>query len=207
MTTFDAYYSWSPQKRKGILFVISGPSGVGKGTVREALLAGIKDIRMSVSATTRPPREGEIDGQDYFFISQDKFEQMIAENRLLEWAPVYDNMYGTPRDFVVGNLEQGYDVLLEIDIKGALQVREKMPEGVFVFIAPPNLEELARRLCSRGKDSEDSIEKRLAACAEEMAHMKYYQYLVVNDRIADAVNKLWCIIMAERCRINHLDLG
>ena len=123
--------------RKGILFVISGPSGVGKGTVREALLKGRDDIQVSISASTRPPRSGEIDGVDYFFMDRDTFLKKVEEDQFLEWATVYSNLYGTPRDFVVNNLNNGCDVLLEIDIQGAMQVKQKMPEGVFIFISPP----------------------------------------------------------------------
>jgi guanylate kinase len=193
--------------RKGILFVISGPSGVGKGTVRSTLMPLVEDIHVSVSATTRPPREGEIDGQDYFFTDPARFQQMIDNDELLEWALVYGNLYGTPKEYVTTMLSQGNDVLLEIDIQGALQVKEKMPEGVFIFIAPPTIEELSRRLCGRGNDSEQSIQIRLAACQEEMAHMKYYDYIVVNDRIEDAVEKVRSIITAERCKRKNLNLG
>lgn len=193
-------------KRRGILFVISGPSGVGKGTIREALLKRMHDIKVSVSATTRLPREGEIDGKDYFFLSHDEFKKMIDEDKFLEWANVYQNFYGTPRDFVLKNLEQGQDVLLEIDIQGALQVKNKMPEGVFIFIYPPNIEALAERLCARGKDSRESIERRLAACEEELKHVKYYDYVVVNDDLQMAVNKTEAIIIAERCKIKNIDL-
>jgi guanylate kinase len=192
--------------RKGILFVISGPSGVGKGTVRSAVLPQVDDMQISISATTRPPREGEIDGQDYFFTTPARFQQMIDNGELLEWASVYGNLYGTPQDFVTAMLSQGNDVLLEIDIQGALQVKKKMPAGVFIFISPPTVEELSRRLCGRGNDSEQSIQIRLGACQEEMSHMKYYDYVVVNDRIEDAVEKVRSIITAERCKRKNLNL-
>jgi guanylate kinase len=193
--------------RKGILFVISGPSGVGKGTVRSAVLSQVDQVQMSISATTRPPRAGEVDGKDYFFTTPGQFQQMRAQGDLLEWAQVYGNLYGTPRAFVLSMLSQGKDVLLEIDIQGAMQIKEKMPEGVFIFIAPPTVEELCRRLCSRGNDSEESIQIRLAACQEEMSHMHYYDYVVVNDHIEVASEKVRSIIIAERCRINNLNLG
>ncbi|SHH12891.1 guanylate kinase [Thermosyntropha lipolytica DSM 11003] len=193
-------------KRKGILFVISGPSGVGKGTIREALLEKISDIEVSISATTRPPRPGEVHGKDYFFLSGEEFKKMIAEDKFLEWANVYQNFYGTPRDFVIKNLEQGKDVLLEIDIQGAMQVKNKMPEGVFIFIYPPDIQTLAERLCNRGKDSKESIERRLAACAEELRHVKYYDYVVVNDELEWAVKKTEAIIIAERCKIKNIEL-
>lgn len=192
--------------RQGILFVISGPSGVGKGTIRENLVKRI-DVLESISATTRQARVGEEDGKDYFFLSREKFLQMVEEDQFLEWATVYTNLYGTPREFVIKCLENGQDVLLEIDIQGALQIKKKMPEGVFIFIAPPNIEELAARLCTRGKDSQESIERRLAACEEEMKQMTYYDYVVLNDDLELAVKKTESIIIAERCRIEKYDLG
>ena len=192
--------------RKGILFVISGPSGVGKGTLKKALMDKAQGLNLSISATTRPARPGEIHGQHYFFLDQPGFREMIEQDAFLEWAQVYSNFYGTPRDFVLNHLQEGRDVLLEIDIQGALQVKEKMPSGVFVFIYPPNLEELACRLLSRGQDSRTSIEMRLAASANELKHIKYYDYLVVNDKIDHALQKLTAIIIAERCRIKYLNM-
>lgn len=193
--------------RKGILFVISGPSGVGKGTVREALLGGRDDIQVSISATTRPARPGEVEGEHYFFIDRESFLKRVESDRFLEWAKVYSNLYGTPRDFVMDNLNRGRDVLLEIDIQGALQVKQRMPEGVFIFLSPPRIEDLAQRLCQRGKDTRESIEERLAACEDEMKQMSYYDYLVVNDQVEEAVSKIAAIITAERCRIHNLEQG
>lgn len=190
--------------RKGILFVISGPSGVGKGTVTKALIAKNKNLKVSISATTRPPREGEIDGKDYFFISREKFQQLIEEDQFLEWANVYSNLYGTPKDFVQTNLNNNYDVLLEIDIQGALQVKQKMPDGVFIFLAPPSIEELAYRLIGRGKDSHESIEQRLKACRDEMSMMHEYDYVVVNDDVDEAVKKIEAIIIAEGCKVKNV---
>ncbi len=190
--------------RQGILFVISGPSGVGKGTIREALMAKMPNIQISISATTRPARVGEIEGQDYFFISREKFQELIAQDEFLEWANVYSNLYGTPRNFVQQNLDNGQDVLLEIDIQGALQVKEKMPDGVFVFLAPPSVEELTYRLVARGKDSQSSIEERLKACRAEMSHINKYDYVVINDDIDEAVRKTEAIIIAERCKVKNI---
>ncbi len=192
--------------RKGILFIISGPSGVGKGTIKDALLTKMNDIILSISVTTRKPRAGEIDGRHYFFVNQQEFTKRIERDEFLEWAQVYSNMYGTPRDFVLNELQKGHDVLLEIDIQGALQVKRKMPEGVFIFINPPNVEELAYRLSSRGKDSPESIVRRLAAYEDEIKQVKYYDYLVVNDDINEAVERIQAIIMAERCKIKNLNL-
>ncbi len=193
--------------RKGILFVISGPSGVGKGTIREAALRKINGVQLSISATTRKPRTGEVDGRDYFFLDASSFKQLIDRDLLLEWAQVYNNFYGTPRQFVDQNINQGKDVLLEIDIQGALQVKEKMPEGIFIFIAPPSLEELACRLITRGKDTAESIEVRLAACKWEMEQIKHYDYRVLNQDLDTAVDTVSSIIIAERCKIKNLNMG
>ncbi|MGI6412179.1 MAG: guanylate kinase [Syntrophomonadaceae bacterium] len=190
--------------RRGILFVISGPSGVGKGTIKNALLSVVDSLKLSVSVTTRPPRSGEVHSREYFFVSKEQFNQMIEGDEFLEWANVYSNLYGTPRYFVYENLKRGQDILLEIDIQGAMQVKEKIPEGVFIFISPPNLEELAERLCSRGKDSMSSINMRLAACEKEMKYIEYYDYVVVNDEIHLAVDKIKSIITAERCKVKNL---
>jgi guanylate kinase len=192
--------------RKGILFVISGPSGVGKGTIKEALLAKVNDMTLSISVTTRKPRTGEINGKDYFFVTSEEFTRKIDRNEFLEWAQVYSNLYGTPRNFVINELQKGHDVLLEIDIQGALQVKEKMPQGVYIFINPPSIKELANRLSSRGKDTLESISKRLAACEDEMKQVKYYNYLVVNDSVDEAVRNIKSIIIAERCKIENLNL-
>jgi len=194
-------------RRKGILFVLSGPSGVGKGTVKEALLKAMDDICLSVSATTRKPRGSEIHGQDYFFLDRNEFDRMIEDDELLEWAEVYANRYGTPRGFVIRHLQNGCDVLLEIDIQGAMQVKNKMPDAVFIFLAPPDLDELARRLCSRGEDSQDSIDLRLATCEAEMAHIRYYNYVVVNNDVNEALEKVRSIIQAERCNLNNIIVG
>lgn len=193
--------------RKGILFVISGPSGVGKGTLKDHLLERQADIKYSVSATTRPPRVGEIHGEHYFFLSKDRFKEMIAQDEFLEWAFVYENYYGTPRKFVLQNLEQGQDVLLEIDIQGARQIKEGFQGGVFIFIAPPNFAELSYRLWKRGKDSRETIENRLSYYDQEMAEMKNYDYVVVNDNVESAVARLRAIITAERCRVGRFIRG
>jgi len=187
--------------RKGILFVVSGSSGVGKGTINKAVLEKVNDIRMSVSATTRSKREGEVEGRDYFFISPDEFAERVKNEDFLEHARVYSHMYGTPRQFVEENMQKGYDLLLEIDIQGAMKVKEQMPQGVFIFIQPPSREVLAQRIHGRGKDSMDSIRARLSAYEQEMAMRKYYDYVVVNDELEEAVYKVQAIIVAERCRV------
>jgi guanylate kinase len=190
--------------REGILFVVSGSSGVGKGTINRAVLAKVKDIRLSVSATTRPMRTGEVEGQDYFFVSPEEFGAKIDNDDFLEYAHVYSHMYGTPGKYVIENLQKGYDLLLEIDIQGAAKVKAKMPYGVFIFIQPPSVEVLAQRIHSRGKDTLHSIKTRLAASEEEMTMAKYYDYVVVNDDLDEAVFKVQAIIVAERCRVRRL---
>ncbi|HWP96205.1 MAG TPA: guanylate kinase [Syntrophomonadaceae bacterium] len=187
--------------RRGKLFIISGPSGVGKGTITRALLPRLADVCLSISATTRAPRPSECNGREYFFVDDKEFDDLIHNQRLLEWARVYSNRYGTPRDFVLDTVAGGEDVLLEIDIQGAQQVKERMPQGVFIFISPPKIEDLAYRLQNRGQDSESSIQTRLEACQREMEHARYYDYIVINDIIEDAVDRVRSIIIAERCRI------
>ena len=174
-----------------------------QGTIKDIVLSRLCDIKLSVSATTRKPREGEVEGRDYFFLNKEEFSSMLNSGGFLEYAQVYTNMYGTPKEYVLENLRQGFDVLLEIDIQGAMQVKSKMPQGVFIFIEPPSAEELANRICNRGKDSEESIARRLAAFEEEMEHLSYYDYSVVNDKLEDAINKIQAIIVAERCRIKN----
>lgn len=193
--------------RKGILFIISGPSGVGKGTIKEAVLPGVGELLESISATTRQPRGNEVNGREYFFLAPEEFNNWIQQDKFIEWAHVYSNMYGTPREFVLENLEQGHDVLLEIDIQGALQVKATMPEGVFIFIAPPSIEDLIDRLGNRDQDSPESIAARLAASEEEMTFMPQYDYVVVNDSLEDAVARTRAIIMAERCKISNMKMG
>ncbi|MEN6326793.1 MAG: guanylate kinase [Syntrophomonas sp.] len=192
--------------RKGILFVISGPSGVGKGTIKRALLSRMSDIKLSISATTRLPRDGEVEGKHYFFVDYSKFDAMVKQNQFLEWAEVYTNRYGTPRSFVMENLDHGRDVFLEIDIQGAKQVKKTMPSGVFIFISPPNMDELASRLQSRGQDSQASIDLRLAASEEEIKQINCYDYLVVNDDLDQALEKIQAIIVAERCRVRNINM-
>ncbi|MBP8819286.1 MAG: guanylate kinase [Syntrophomonadaceae bacterium] len=192
--------------RKGILFIISGPSGVGKGTIKDVVLRKITDIKLSISATTRSPRSGETSGTDYFFVNEDTFQQLINNDELLEWANVYGNMYGTPRQFVEESMTRGQDVMLEIDIQGALQIKQRKPDGVFIFICPPSIEELSLRLATRATDTPESITLRLAACKWEMAQVKHYDYVVLNRELQTAVDTVCAIITAERCKVKNINL-
>ena len=183
--------------RKGLLVVVSGPSGAGKGTICQALLEKTP-LAYSVSATTRKPRAGEVDGESYYFLSVEAFEKMIEKDELLEWAKVYDNYYGTPLKKVEEKLAAGEDILLEIDTQGAMKVREKFPEGVYIFILPPSLAELERRIRGRDTETEDVLQKRLAAAIGEIEAGKCYKYVVTNDEVDGVVDSVCAILAAER---------
>lgn len=185
-------------QQSGILFVLSGPSGAGKGTICQELLRQIPNLQYSVSATTRKPRLGETNGINYWFKEKDEFEEMIKNDLLLEYAEVYGNYYGTPKEQVLKILKPGKNVVLEIDPQGAMQVKAKFPEGVFIYILPPSLDELAARITKRGTDSKDSIKKRLAAATEEIQYALKYDYVVVNDKVETAVDSIATIISAEK---------
>lgn len=189
--------------RKGLLIVICGPSGVGKGTVCQSLLNKNTNINLSISATTREKRRGEIEGKNYYFIEKDKFLSMITNDEFIEYAEVYDNFYGTPKKYVLDNLIKGNDILLEIDIQGAMQIKEKFPDGIFVFILPPSMKELRKRIIGRGTDSPDAIEKRLKCAYEEIDFIKEYDYYIINDDLDNATNKISSIIEAEKCKIDN----
>ena len=185
----------------GRLFVISGPSGAGKGTICKKLLESV-DIAISTSMTTRAPRPGEIDGKDYYFVTVDEFEEKIANGGMLEYARVFDNIYGTPKDMVIKQLERGRDVILEIDVQGGLQIKKKMPEqAVLVFVLPPDLTTLRQRIIDRGTETEEVIDKRFNEAINEIKLIGEYDYYVVNDELDDAVYDLKAIIMAERRRV------
>ena len=185
---------------KGVLTVVSGFSGAGKGTVMKRLLEKYDSYGLSVSVTTRKPREGEQDGREYFFRSTEEFEKMIKEDALIEYACYVDNYYGTPRAYVEKQLESGQNVILEIEIQGAMKVREKLPEAVLVFVTPPSFEELKRRLTGRGTETEEVIENRLLRASVEAKGMDQYDYLLINDDLEECVDHLHEIIMSERSR-------
>ncbi|AMM97219.1 guanylate kinase [Bacillus pumilus] len=188
-------------KERGLLIVLSGPSGVGKGTVRQAIFSQ-EDTKFeySISVTTRKPREGEKNGVDYFFKSREEFEHMIENKKLLEWAEYVGNYYGTPVDYVEQTLSEGKDVFLEIEVQGALQVREAFPEGLFIFLAPPSLSELQNRIITRGTESEELIRNRMAAAKEEIEMMDAYDYVVENDDVELACERIKAIVLAEHLR-------
>lgn len=185
----------------GLLLVVSGPSGAGKGTVCNLLRAREPQIWYSISATTRPPRRGEVAGRDYLFVSVEEFEDLIARGAFLEWARVYGHYYGTPRAPVEAALQEGKDVLLEIDTQGALQVKNKYPAAILVFLLPPSLSELQARITRRGTDTEEAIRARLEAASAELAHIYAYDYAVMNDDVEEAVRKIQAIMVAEKCRV------
>lgn len=188
---------------KGNLLIISGPSGVGKGTVCRSLIKKYADLQLSISATTRKARPGEINGREYFFYAQEEFLELVEKEAFLEWAKVFDNFYGTPLDYVMKVLKQGKDCLLEIDVQGAMQVKKKWAEGIFVFLVPPSKEELVRRITCRGTECREEIQKRMNQVEKEMEYINEYDYVVVNDDVDEAVEKTRAIITAERCRISR----
>ena len=186
--------------KKGLLIVISGASGTGKGTVCKELLARERGVAFSVSATSRAPREGEQDGREYYFRTRAEFEAMIAEGAFLEYADVYGNYYGTPLAPIEARRSAGEDILLEIDTQGALNVMERCPDGTFIFLLPPSLAELRRRITGRGTESEESLARRLAAARDEIRLGRRYRYAVLNDTVEDATARIQTILAAERLR-------
>ena len=192
--------------KKGFLLVISGPSGVGKGTVLHDLMNTQKNLVYSVSVTTRKSRPGEIEGVIYFFKSHDEFEKMIEEDKFLEYAKVHDNYYGTPKDFVEEKINEGKIVILEIDVQGALNVKENIDNGVYIFLAPPSLSELKNRIVNRGTETESDINLRMNNARKELSYIKNYDYLVVNDHLNSAINLVNEIINAEKHRVFREDI-
>lgn len=183
--------------KKGKLFVYAGASGVGKGTIMKELLKRNERIKLSVSATTRGPREGEVHGREYFFVTKEEFQQMIEDNGFLEHAVYCDNFYGTPKFYVDQQLEMGNNVFLEIELQGAQNVLKLRPDAVSIFILPPSVEELERRLRDRGTETEEAIEKRLSQAKVELEHADLYKYTVINADLEDAINEVLSIVEKE----------
>lgn len=191
-------------KDKGLLIVLSGPSGVGKGTVRKHLFKHYNnDFVFSISMTTRDIRPGERDGVDYFFRTHEQFEAYIEDNKLLEYAEYVNNYYGTPIDYVEETRAAGRDVFLEIEVQGAMKVKEKMPDAIFIFLAPPSLKELRSRIEGRGTDDEQAINNRLAKAADELKLIRYYDYVVKNDDVDYAAQKIRSIIESEHLKVER----
>ncbi|MDR0298567.1 MAG: guanylate kinase [Streptococcaceae bacterium] len=192
-------------RERGLLIVFSGPSGVGKGTVRAKIFdSPDNNLRYSVSMTTRNQRPGEVDGKDYYFRSREYFEQTVHEGQMLEYAEYVGNYYGTPLKAVNQLLDEGYDVMLEIEVQGALQVKEKVPDGVFIFLTPPDLGELRQRLTDRGTDSDKVIEERMVKAREEIHMMSAYDYVIVNDVVDLAAERVKKIIETEHYRVERV---
>ena len=192
------------EQRNGLLLVISGPSGVGKGTLVNALMERNQKIKMSVSATTRAPRPGEIEGVHYFFKTEEEFKAMVDRGEFLEYIHVFGSKYyGTPRSFVEQQLENGYDVILEIDVQGAMKVKQAFPDAVLMFITAPSMSEIKSRLIGRGTETMEQVEKRFATAFEEIKMIPEYDYVIVNDVVDVAVHHMEAILEAERCRTSR----
>jgi len=195
------------KKQRGQLIILSGPSGAGKGTVCQAATAHNPNLKISISATTRAPRGAERDGVEYFFLDKADFEKKIEENAFLEYAKVHDHYYGTPKAHVLQMLDEGTDVILEIDVQGAAQIKEKLGFGVLIFIAPPSIEVLKKRLVNRKTDSDAQIQLRMKNALTELKQAEHYDYVIVNDTVDQAAADLEAIIRAERCRTqNNLEI-
>lgn len=188
------------KRTQGLLFVVSAPSGAGKTSLCRAITDSLEDLTHSISYATRKPRPGETDGRDYYFVSQERFQEMIKAGDFAEWAEVHGNLYGTSFEALEAELARGGDVLLDIDVQGALQIADKVPGAVLVFVLPPSWEELRRRLETRGLDAPDVIDRRVANARGEVAYAPRYQYLVANENLDRALEELASIVRAERCR-------
>ena len=186
--------------REGILVVVSGPSGAGKGTVLNVFKEQEKNTRFSISATTRKPRKGEVEGVNYFFKSNEEFERMVASNELVEWVKYCDNCYGTPKKYIDDTIKQGMNCLLEIEVEGALNIKKAYPDSVCIFLLPPSFEELKKRIEGRGTESPDIIAKRLEKAKREILFADRYDYIIINDDIENAVSSLRSILVAEKLK-------
>ena len=187
----------------GLLIVMSGFSGAGKGTLMKRLMSDYEDYAFSVSMTTRAPREGEVDGKDYFFVSKETFEKAIEEGKLVEYACYCDNYYGTPYDYVNKQLKAGKNVILDIEVQGALQIKEKFPDSLMIYVLPPSVDTLLQRLHSRGTETDEVIAKRIAQAKKEVAFIDKYEYLVINDDLDTAVKEMHDMIMSARYAVSR----
>lgn len=199
----DTEYTYSQQ---GMMIVLSGPSGAGKGTLKNEYMKRHNNAVFSVSMTTRPPRPGEIEGTDYYFTNQAAFRSILANDGFLEWAQVHGEYYGTPKQFALNTLAENKDIVLDIDVQGALQVKKSYPQALMIFIIPPSVEILEQRLRKRGTETEEKIQRRLSNAKKELSLMNQYDYVVINTTIEEAYQRLNAIITAEKCRYSRLIL-
>ena len=190
---------------RGSLIILSGPSGAGKGTILNELLSHNTNLKFSTSMTTRAPRDGETNGKEYFFVTEEEFQKEIKEDAFLEYATVHGNHYGTLKRVVDSDLYQGYDVILDINIQGALNIKEKKVDAVFIFIMPPSMRELRDRLVKRGTESKEKLIERFKNAYKEINEMPKYNYVVINDEVETAVKKVEAILVAERCRVERIE--
>ena len=192
-------------KKQGLLIVISAPSGAGKGTIINQMLEKNKNLWLSISATSRPMRSNDIEGETYYFYTKEEFQQKIKEDYFLEYALYANNYYGTPKKYIQEHLDKGQDVILEIEIQGAMQIKKIIPEALFVFVMPPSLKELRQRLINRGTDSKEKILERFKIAYQEMNEVTKYNYVVINDDVENAADKILAIIKSERCRVDRIE--
>lgn len=192
-------------KKQGLLIVLSGPSGSGKNTVCDEVKKNNSNIWESISMTSRKPRKGEEDGKAYYFVSENEFEKNIEDDKMLEWAKFAGNYYGTPKESVQKHLDKGEDVILVIEIQGALQIKKKLPHALFIFLLPPSMRELKRRLTDRHTESEEKILERFETAYKEINEISKYNYVIINDKVEEAAQKLDAIIKAERCRVDRIE--